>query len=187
MLDPTVETVLLIFFGLAIHAISAAFFPGNWRISGTLAGLVEGVVQQLFQSRRLGSTPAEPYLLIPYASLIVCNLADAAFTRNVGRVVISIVWACIGMVLLDIVWVAPPAPTRAHFRKKSRVIPASSVDLSTSYGSTRLHSRAGDWETTVDGVVVSSEPASLDGMYARESPPDRTFSTLRSPLGGRSL
>lgn len=177
MLDPALETAVLVGFGLAIRTITSAFFPGNFRVSGTLAGLTEGFVQQLFQSRRI--VQPEPHLLIPYGSLVVCNLIDAAFTRNVWRVVISVVWACIGMVVLDIVWAAPPAPTRAHFRKRSKA--GASIDT-TSYSNRHRYLGDDDFETYASSSMprASSEPPSFDGMYTRETPPERSASTLRS-------
>lgn len=174
MLDHPLEIIVLVVFSLALRIVVSAIISDDFRVYGTLVGLMEGVIHHLLQGRSGRSQSSQS---IPYAALALCNLIDFAFTKNLGRLVVLVVWAVLGAVLSDATW-ATPRPSRTRHRSHRKMSEFSSISSRVS-PSTRYNSQTVGTSASSLWPRGSSETP-LDHSYVRESPPGQSSSAAPS-------
>ncbi|KAJ3552623.1 hypothetical protein NP233_g12839 [Leucocoprinus birnbaumii] len=89
------DNLFAIAFGLGLRFVVDNVANNDFRLSGTLVGLWEGVVTLHFLKKMPGSFD-------PYIAYAVRLFVDFMVTENVIRLVLVIVWTGLGMVLADI-------------------------------------------------------------------------------------
>ncbi|TEB37249.1 hypothetical protein FA13DRAFT_1809809 [Coprinellus micaceus] len=91
----SMDSIYSIVFGLALRSIVGLASRQDWKVSAPIVGLWEGVITLHFMKMM-------PSSFDPYVSWGVRMLIDYLITESVSRMVLVVIWTCLGMALADV-------------------------------------------------------------------------------------
>ncbi|KAJ3505416.1 hypothetical protein NMY22_g17595 [Coprinellus aureogranulatus] len=91
----SMDSIYSIVFGLALRSVVGLASKQDWKVAAPIVGLWEGVITLHFMKMM-------PSSFDPYVSWAVRMFIDYLVTESISRMVLVIIWTCLGMALADV-------------------------------------------------------------------------------------